>query len=300
LKQKIIIHSGNSCAIRKVLANECCLTVRYYYHLFSATPDQFTVAIDYLDVTELAGDPVSREQIERLERRYFWARSFCQGKDVLELACGTAQGAGLLAAVAKNFVASDGSLPMLDIAKKYYGDRVSLLHVDATALNLKLSSIDVLILFEALYYLPDADSFFEHAYRVLRPNGVLLIATANKDLYDFNPSPYSYEYLGTIELSQRLSGHGFTVELFGDTPIAEVSDFQKALRPIKNLASRTGLIPKSMAAKRLIKRLIFGKLVPMPAEIIYDPARKSIPAAIALGVADHQHKVIFCAARKMA
>lgn len=43
---------------------------------------------DYLDVTELAGDVVSREQIERIIHRYVWAGSYCRGKDVLETACG--------------------------------------------------------------------------------------------------------------------------------------------------------------------------------------------------------------------
>lgn len=253
---------------------------------------------DYLDVTELVGDPVSTEQIERLERRYYWARSYCKGLDVHELACGTAQGSGLLAKVARSFVASDGSVPMLEIAKKHYGDRISFVQLDAQTLPLAEVSFDILVLFEALYYLPNADQFFQQAFRVLRPGGVLLLATANKDLYDFNPSPYSHEYLGVVDLSRRLGTHGFQVELFGDTPIAEVSSLQKALRPIKNLASRWGLIPKSMAAKRLIKRLIFGKLVFMPAEIFYDISRAVPPAALRTDLLDRNHKVIFCAAHK--
>ena len=255
---------------------------------------------DYLDVTELVGDPVSAEQIERLERRYFWARPYCTELDVHELACGTAQGVGLLADVARSFVASDGSLPMLDIARKHYGNRVSFFQMDAQSLPLADATVDVLILFEALYYLQNADQFFQRAFCVLRPGGVLLLATANKDLYDFNPSPYSHEYLGVLELSQRLNVQGFKVELFGDTPVAEVSSLQQALRPIKNIASKWGLIPKSMAAKRLIKRLIFGKLVVMPAEIFYDGTRAAQPTPIAAGEADAKHKVIFCAAHKPA
>ncbi len=255
---------------------------------------------DYLEVTELAGDPVSTEQIERLERRYFWARNYCMGLDVHELACGTAQGAALLAQVARSFAASDGSEPMLAIAKKHYGERISLRKLDAQSVPLADLSQDVIILFEALYYLPDADAFFRRAYSVLRPNGVLLLATANKDLYDFNPSPHSYAYLGVSELSQRLGLLGFQVEIFGDTPLAAVSSLQKLLRPVKNLAAKLGWIPKSMAAKKLIKRLIFGKLSPMPVEIFYNKTRDIAPVPLTLGIPDQMHKVILCSARKPA
>jgi SAM-dependent methyltransferase len=236
--------------------------------------------------------------VQRLERRYGWARGYCIGKDVHELACGTAQGAGLLAAVARSFTASDGSQPMLDLAAKHYGTRIKLVQLDAQRLQLPEASLDVLVMFEALYYLPDAPAFFRRAFKVLRPGGMLLIATANKDLYDFNPSPYSHDYLGVVELAQQLGEAGFGCELLGDTPIAEVSSVQKLLRPVKNLASKLGLIPKSMGAKQLLKRLVFGKLVAMPAEIAYTPAGTGKHTALNPGVPDLGHKVIFCAARK--
>ena len=52
------------------------------------------MAIDYSTVTELAGDEITAEQLERLCHRYYWAGTFCAGKDVIEAACGT--GPGLL------------------------------------------------------------------------------------------------------------------------------------------------------------------------------------------------------------
>jgi len=47
----------------------------------------------------------------------------------------------------------------------------------------------------------------------------LLIATAKKDLYDFNPSPHSYEYYGVVELNDLFARHGFEAEFFGDTHV---------------------------------------------------------------------------------
>lgn len=255
---------------------------------------------DYRDVTEIAHDQVTVEQVERLRRRYLWARPYCAGRDVHELACGTAQGSGMLAEVAATFTASDQSDPMLEQARRHYGTRFPLRKLDAQALALLDASLDVLVLFEALYYLPDADAFFAQAWRVLRPGGVLLLATANKDLYDFNPSPYSHEYLGVRELTARLASVGFRVQSFGDTPVAEISGLQKALRPVKNIASRFGLIPRSMAAKKLLKRIVFGRLVPMPVEISMAGAPPASPAPLTAGEADCGHKVIFCAATRPA
>ncbi len=255
---------------------------------------------DYRDVTEIADDQVTVEQVERLRRRYLWARPYCAGRDVHELACGTAQGSGVLAEVAATFTASDQSEPMLEQARRHYGSRFSLRKLDAQALALPDACLDVLVLFEALYYLPDADAFFARAWRVLRPGGVLLLAIANKDLYDFNPSPHSHEYLGVRELTARLGHVGFRVRSFGDTPVAEISGLQKSLRPVKNVASRLGLIPKSMAAKKLLKRIVFGKLVPMPAEISVAGPPLASPGPLVADQANRGHKVIFCAATRPA
>jgi len=51
---------------------------------------------------------------------------------------------------------------------------------------------------------------------------------------------------------------------------------QKIMRPLKKLVVRLGLIPKSMAGKKILKKLVFGNLVPMPAEITMQPARAFI------------------------
>jgi SAM-dependent methyltransferase len=94
-------------------------------------------------------------------------------------------------------------------------------------------SKDVIILFEAIYYLPNVEEFIKECIRVLRPGGCVLIATANKDLYDFNPSPHSHTYYGVVELNELISSHGFKTEFFGDTPVERVPLRQRIFRPIK-------------------------------------------------------------------
>lgn len=252
--------------------------------------------INYLQLTEIAGEEVSQEQVDRMVQRYAWAGEYCRGKDVLEVACGTGQGLAYLATRARSIQAGDVSPQLVDIAKGIYKQTINIFELDAHELPFDDHSLDVIILFEALYYLSSPSAFVKECARVLRDNGVVLIATANKDLYDFNPSPHTHEYFGATELLTLLSPTGFKIRLFGDTPLQTVSLRQRLLRPIKRLAVRFNLIPKTMGGKRLLKRLVFGRMVPMPAQLKIPDHFVYRPVEIPAGHPDRRHKVILCEA----
>jgi SAM-dependent methyltransferase len=254
------------------------------------------VVESFVSVTEIAGDEVSREQLDRLCNRYYWAGQFCTDKDTVEVACGTGQGLGYLDKLSRTLEAGDYSEDILLIARRHYGGRISLGQFDAQKMPFGDQSKDVIILFEAIYYIPDANRFVEECTRVLRPGGTVIIATANKDLYDFNPSPHSYKYYGVVELKKMFSDYGFKVDFFGDTPVDTVSIKQKILRPIKKMVVSLGLMPRSMAGKKILKRLVFGNLIEMPAEIDEDTARFVEPNHLDADQPDTRHKVIYCKA----
>lgn len=253
---------------------------------------------DYTDVTELAGDEVAPEQVERVARRYAWALPYCAGKDVLEAACGTGPGLGLVARRANSLAAGDISDAMVQRVRAHYGSRVRVERMDAQSLPFADGSLDIVILFEALYYLPQAGRFAAECARVLRPGGTVLVSNANKDLYDFNPSPHSHVYHGVRELGELFAGAGLKCAFWGDTPLATLSLRQRILRPIKKAVVGLGLMPKSMAGKKLLKRLVFGGMVAFPSELTEDMLLPPSPTPLEPGVADRSHKVIFCAARK--
>ena len=253
---------------------------------------------DYVSVTEIAGDEVTQEQIDRLCNRYYWAGRYCTSKNVLEVACGTGQGLGYLSGIAKSIEGGDYSSTILSIPRQQYGNQIRLIQLDAQKLPYKDYSKDVIILFEAIYYIPDAEKFVSECLRVLRPGGKVLIATANKDLYDFNPSPHSYKYYGVVELNGLFSKYGFETEFFGDTPVGNVSIRQKMLRPIKKLVVTLGIMPKSMIGKKFLKKIVFGGLVEMPAEIDSNTSKYLEPTSLLEIKPDRIHKVIYCVATK--
>lgn len=248
---------------------------------------------DFTTVTELPGTEVTDEQVERLAHRYYWAGEYCRGRDVLEVGCGAGQGLGYLASVSRSLRAGDISPALVERARIHYRNRIEILELDAQALPFPECSLDVVMLFEAIYYLSSAERFVNECRRVLRPGGRVLIVTANKDLYDFNPSPFSHRYYGIRELDELFTDAGFECAFFGVTPVASVSIWQRILRPVKLLAVKLDLIPKSMEGKRFLKRLVFGKLHPMPPEI--DPGIVSYfpPEPLPARLPDHRFKVIY-------
>jgi SAM-dependent methyltransferase len=247
----------------------------------------------FLDVTEIEGQQASGEQVARMCHRYHWAAKQCRNLDILEVACGAGPGLRILQRAAKSLHAGDYSPEVLSRASGRFGD-VSLSAFSAESLPFADRSFDRILLFEALYYV-ETDDFFAEARRVLRPGGALLLVTANKDLYDFTPSPHAKRYLGAAELARELANHGFEVTLAGYLDVSDAGLRQRVLRPLKALATRLGMMPKTMHGKERLKKLFFGSLTAMPADIS-EMEFDYIPPTPLGPVADRRHKVIYCRA----
>ena len=252
---------------------------------------------DYSQVTELSGTQGSRAQWARMCQRYYFARQFCEGKEVLEIACGSGQGLGFLARRARRVVGIDIDERVLSLARSHYRSRIEIRQMDGQVLAFADQSFDVVVHFEAIYYLPQPEQFASEVHRVLRPGGVLVVCTANKDLPDFNPSPFSHRYFGPPELVALLRPHGFAVECLGADPVGPLGIRGHALRTLKRAAVQLDLIPKTMKGKELLKRIAFGRLVELPKEI---PEGESadLPRRIPADRPDREHRVLFSIARR--
>ncbi len=253
---------------------------------------------DYRTVTELSGEKVSQEQVERIYQRYYWADIYCRNKSVLEVACGSGQGIGYLGDSADSFTGGDISEDILTLANATYKGKARLCCFDAQALPFQSHSQDIVLLFEAIYYLPNVKQFLKECRRVLCDRGELLIVTANKDLYDFNPSPYSHTYYGVVEMSRLLRKFSFQVTAYGSWSVKKLRLRQKFLRLVKKLAVSLNLIPKTMAGKQILKRLVFGRLLAMPTRIEAKSYDYHPPVLLPLHLPCEDQKVLFFRAVK--
>lgn len=249
--------------------------------------------VDYSSVTEITGYNISRDQLQRLFTRYYFASRFCKDKDVLEVACGSGQGLGYLARYARRVVGGDFDENIVARAKEHYGDRVDIRQFDAQNLPFNNESFDVVICYEALYYFEEPGRFIQEARRILQRGGVLIICLANKDWTGFNPSPYSYNYFSVPELHALLREVGFEVSMFADSPVDDRGVKNRIINFMKWAAVRMHLIPRTMKGKETLKRLFCGKLCPLPPEITDGMAAYTPPVQISHERKNTQFKVVF-------
>ena len=249
----------------------------------------------YTGVTELPGQRASSEQLARLYHRYKFASQFCKGRDVLEVACGGGIGLGFLAKKAKKVVGGDIDREILEIAKDTYrgSNNIEIYQLDAENIPFENNSFDVILLYEAIYYLTHPERLINEARRVLRKGGRLIICTVNKDWSDFNPSPYSVKYFSVPELSSLIKCKFERVDFYGAFSTEGNGLRDSFVSFIKRTAVNLHLMPKTMKGKELFKRLFFGKLYPLPAEIKEDIAEYSKPVPIASDSPNSSYKVIF-------
>ena len=139
--------------------------------------------------------------------------------------------------------------------------------LDALQLPYPPGSFDVVILFEALYYLPSADDFLREAKRVLRPGGVLLISTVNYRWGGFNQSPFSTKYYDAAELAEALARHGFDASIYGGFPQRTGGALSALTGAVRKAAVRLHLIPRTQKGKEWLKRIFYGELQQIPREL---------------------------------
>lgn len=217
----------------------------------------------------------------------------------MEVGCGAGQGLGYLATKARTVVGGDVNEYVLKKGRSHYGGRVPLVQLDAHMLPFRGDSFDVVVLFEAIYYLSEPERFISESLRVLRKGGVLAICSVNKEWEDFNPSPFSTKYYSAKELKALLGKSGLEVNCFKAFFALPKTTGEKLKAFVKRSAVATGMIPKTMDGKRLLKRLFLGRLYPLREEIIEGMANFVPAVPVSDGTATSDHKIIYVFARKL-
>jgi SAM-dependent methyltransferase len=223
---------------------------------------------DYTSITELPQSMLSEEQALRMAHRYHLAVEMASSRRVLEVACGAGSGLGMVAQVARSFCAVDYTHAVLRVAADHYGRRVPLAQADVQQLPFADGAFDLILCFEAIYYLPDYRRFLRECHRALSPGGRVLLSLSNPSWPDFVPGAMTVHYPTAPELADSLAAAGFEdVALFGILPTSASTAGDRLRHRLRRLALRTDLPTRLGPLADQFKRLLYSRLHPLPAEL---------------------------------
>ena len=252
---------------------------------------------DYHSITETPGLPATEEQLARLYHRYRFSRDYTLHKKVLEVGCGSGLGLKYLSLESSLVAGLDIDLNNIRIAASHHNQAgLFLIRGDAQFLPFRNRSFDVVLLFEALYYLKGPEMFVREAARVISEDGRLIISTVNRSWDDFHPSPFAHNYFTVPELIDLLGKQFPQVLIFGAFPVQSTGMRNRAVSLVKRLAVNMHLIPGSLAARAYLKRLFIGPLKPLPASLEEVKGVYSPPQRIAMDRPNKDFKIIYAVA----
>ena len=104
-------------------------------------------------------------EVEHLHR-YFFAREFCRGLDVLDVASGEGYGAALLAQVARSATGVEVAAAVVGHAQaSYIRPNLRFIEGDARAIPVEDATMDVVVSFETIEHIAEHDTFLTEAKR---------------------------------------------------------------------------------------------------------------------------------------
>ncbi len=154
-------------------------------------------------------------------KRYEFARSRCEDKEVLDAGCGVGYGTNLLAGVARRVVGVDLSEEAIEYARSHYRHENADFEVmDLAALDLPDGSFDVVCAFEAIEHVPDPERMLDELARVLRDDATLFVSTPQAaETTKHPPNPFHQVEYSRHDFEAVLGRRFAGVELYGQRRI---------------------------------------------------------------------------------
>ena len=130
------------------------------------------------------------------------------GGRVVDAGCGEGYGSRILARHARRVLALDLDEPTLVRARKRY-PAPGFARSDLLRMPLDRSSVDAIVALQVLEHVTDAEAFVQACARVLRPGGVLVLSTPNRDTFPAGVNPFHVREFDPGELRDLL-GRSFS------------------------------------------------------------------------------------------
>lgn len=138
--------------------------------------------------------------------RYKFALEYTENKVVADIACGTGYGSEIIAieGKAKKIYGIDISEETIMYAKDIHGNpNIEFICTSADDTKLRSNSIDILVSFETLEHVLDERKLLSEFYRILKPDGLLLISTPNE--WPLEIAKHHHKYYNFPEFKRVLS-----------------------------------------------------------------------------------------------
>ncbi len=188
-----------------------------------------------LDEKSDQADSQDKEIYEEHKIRYRFAAGYAVGKRVLDIACGSGYGSQILGqAGAKEVWGGDISYDAIDFAKSSHsGEDVHFRVMEASDLPFEDDSFEMVVSFETIEHLDNPKLFIQEIYRVLKPNGKLILSTPNKSATRrLNISnPYHIYEFKQNELLDTLNDFSH-IDFYYQRPLEPMSWRQKVLHQL--------------------------------------------------------------------
>jgi SAM-dependent methyltransferase len=166
---------------------------------------------------------VDPELVTEHQSRYHFAADFVRGREVADFGCGTGYGSQILRdRGARRMVGIDCAPEAIRYARaRFGGPGVDFLVADSLCTPFGPERFDVVVCFEVIEHVRDYRRFLREVRRTLRPEGLLLLSTPNKETYrdgpGVPPNPFHVHEFELDELRRELGGLFPAVAIFGQS-----------------------------------------------------------------------------------
>ncbi len=201
------------------------------------------------------------------------------GLDVLDAACGVGYGSALIArAGAKSVLGIDIDPRTIAYAGEHFArPRVGFTEVAAEQLTQLGRTFDVVVSFETIEHLHEPARFLAEVRRVLRPGGLFICSTPNRDFAgkeEKNANPYHLSEMSFAELIEAFSLHFDIEEQYHQSHSEGYRRHLQLVEEVNRLSQRVRH-SKLLGLENWLRRLL-GKQ-PWPLDPLADDLSRVVP-----------------------